>query len=282
MKIIASKIDDLRRQKQARADHKKWYDSQTNKMWNDQYQVSYKPIEDYLKENLAKYDLLDLSISVEGYWTQVKVRIHNESQTRDENAALAWNYDVDLNLEGNKYRDMAAGVVKRETSSWSGLSAITDAQIAHLEQCVEAIKWLNNVDWDDILHRALSEAQTFSYDDYHNDNKYDGDMDFDDKMDYDAEIIAEQLRELVGRTDVLVKTLDDGYGYYRPRYYMIKKETPKFFIANNVSASVVEDEDVDVRETTEYKWALDDLNPIRLKKESLDSIFSDPIEVVEI
>ena len=270
MRIIASKIDDLRRQKKARADHKKWYDSQTNKMWKDQYNAAYKPIKEYLEENLSKFDLLDINVYINGYWSEVEIRIKNESQLHQEDAALCWNYDVDLQTEENRFRDAPAGVVRRQTSSWSGLSAVTENQIAHLEQCVEAIKWLNSVNWQDILDRALSEASTFKYDDYHNENNYEGDMDFD------AEIVAEQLRELVGRTDVLVKSSSD----YNPSYYMIHKETPKFFIVSKIPRYVVEEENV--KDSYQYKYAVEQLDTERLKKESVAHRFSDPIETVEI
>ena len=274
MKIIASRIDDLRRQKQARKDLRNWKNRQEGQMRKDQFTDAYQPLKEYLEENLSKYDLLDIDVNISGYSESVDIHIRNE-QNFKEGASLSWHYYVSLDnswLSGD-----SKGEIKKETGSWSGLSAVTDQEMAHLEQCVSAIKWLNSVDWEKLLNESLSKASKYSYTDYTNKDLYEGDMDFDEKMDYDAEIIAEQLRELTGRTDVLVKSSED----YRPAYYMIHKETPKFFIVSELPRYVVEDED-NVRDSYQYKYAVEQLRTQRIRKDAVDTRFSDPIEVVEI
>jgi len=76
----------------------------------------------------------------------------NESTKFDDNTALAWSWEVELDADGNLLKD---------SSSWSGLKACTPAQIADLEESVRVIKLLNDIDWNTVLDKAVLDYEDF-------------------------------------------------------------------------------------------------------------------------
>ena len=121
-----------------------------------QYSQAQKKETDAVKESieagLTKFDLLQFDIRVQeslfyedtsGLEVYIQCNEHNKFE---DTVALAWSYQAELNRDGT---------LRNETGSWSGLKAITPAQMNSLRQTVEALEYLNSIDWPTLLKREM-------------------------------------------------------------------------------------------------------------------------------
>ena len=63
-----------------------------------------------------------------------------------DDTALSWSYKAALSSDGE---------VIKETNSWSGLKAVTESQMQSLTETLEALKYLNSIDWKVLLNKTL-------------------------------------------------------------------------------------------------------------------------------
>jgi len=152
MKITANRKDELIRK---RAE----YDAETRRL-KDREEEAERRLRDVQYEigegisnqirNLIGDTTLNLGINASPYGRYgspyYSIRISaNESNKFDDDVALAWSWETSLDDEGNAVS---------ESSSWSGLSATTPAQLADLKESVRVIELLNNIDWPSVLVEA--------------------------------------------------------------------------------------------------------------------------------
>lgn len=225
MKITASKItadrreDILKRKAEYEAKNAAYNQDQYDRSmrFNKAEQDTINPIKQQLESDLSVFDLLQFDINVERNYggKGVRVRIEcNENRKFDDSSALAWNYDVNLTDDGD---------VKRESSSWSGMKAVTLEQVKSLRQTVEAVEYLLNLDWASLLNVTLPR-----YRDY-----YDGALPAPEKEDFDAELREAELEEYIGTdTLILVDNFESSGWPGREVYVRLIRETPSQYICN--------------------------------------------------
>lgn len=225
MKITSSRKDDiLKRKAQYESDLAAYEErsNQSRKALHDAENAVMQPIKDYLEQKLGKYSALTFDIRVDRAYmgrndSGVRVRIRcNERNKFDDDVALAWSYDVDLSPEGE---------VIRETSSWSGLSATTVAQMTSLRQTVAALDTLNDIDWDTLIKVDMP-----AYDDY-----YDPSNKPPASEDWSAQLQEAEIEELIG-SDKFVKVRNWGEScpVRGDIWLRFRKETPSMYFCTYV------------------------------------------------
>lgn len=268
MKITASKRDDLMR---ARYD----YDSLTQKYEDvvdegqrkgrrakDQVAAG---IEDVVRTTLGPTSI-DLDFDVREDWDynngkeykswKVSVQAHEHDKHTNDASALAWNWSAKLGSDGQVIKD---------SGSWSGLQAITPAQIADLEESVRILKLLNNMDWSAVLSQAIP-----SYNDYI--DKEASDVLRDRKKNrpnFDAQIFEAELEDAIADGAWIKMNGRPGTDYYREAsrgdyFVKIDSMTDKF-----VKCHITRDPGNDSYQTDE-----------RIGKAKLFSYIKKPIETV--
>lgn len=216
MKITSSKRDDILKRKAE-------YDADVSERLTrlkDQKQQYYKAehditsvVEEDIKSRLTAYRALQFDVDVtRGRYdnhNSLRVRVQcNEDNKFDDDVALSWRYEVNLSKDGE---------VQKESSSWSGLKATTESQLESLRQTLEALKYLNSVDWAIVLNKDLPDPEEYITE---RDPRYDT-----DKPDFKQELFEADIEEAIS-TGNLVKGY--GYKYFRgDAWYQIIGETPK-------------------------------------------------------
>lgn len=203
MKITATKREDLMKARDE-------YDAEIKKMNEQQdsntarYEAAENEAERGIEKRLSDIigsTTLDLDIRVTQGWSnrggwEVRVTA-NDKDHFDTKRALHWSWEAKLNQDGE---------VVKDSSSWSGLRAVTEEQIADLEESVRVIKILNGIDWDEILH-----SDTVKFGDY-----YDSDLakKISEKKAgrpaFEDDILTSYLEELVD-TNTAIKLDSDQY-----------------------------------------------------------------------
>lgn len=274
MKIVkASKIDDIRK---ARDEWEADYNSKQAKYEEQRsnYKEASEAVQNRLKEkiekDLSKYDALLFDIYVNHHYDNHLEAVIKcgENKMFDDNVALAWNYRVEYKFGGSSFT--------KETGSWSGLKATTDAQITWLEQSIEAIKYLNSLDWETLLNPA----DIPNYDDYVTDRA----PSRKSRPDFESQEFNAQLEDVVGK-DILVKGTASPNGYIQEGldgWYKIYRETPKFYKVGFVPDSWIND----INSIDNIYW----INRIKsylnsqynLRKDRAKEFISSPIETLEL
>ena len=268
MKITANRKDDiLKRKAQYESDVAAYRSRQADRRsaLHKAELAKTEPIRQYLEKKLSRYSALQFDIQCDraffsdtGNGVRVWIRCNEHNKFADD-SALSWSYDVDLDANGE---------VKRETSSWSGLSATTEAQMTSLRQTVSALETLNDIDWDELV---LVEMPKYS--DY-----FDPDDKEPEREDWDTQLKEAELEEIIGQNKY-IKVYSWGESCpYRGKYVWLQivKETPAMYIAK-----VVDDWTMQKIQSgsQELKNSLYDYT-YRVRKSSIQ--LANPIEVVDI
>lgn len=238
MKITANRRDDiLRRKNEWEEDYNRRKSSHEMEVQNyreAQRQVGL-PVQKFFEDMFAKYNLLDAVVRVDpGRWEENSLGVHievNEDNKFAESVdvALAWRYDA----------YMKQGEVVRESSSWSGMQAVTADQLANLEQSLNALKELASLDWVDLLDRKLPEWDTYVT--TRNPSR-------SSRPNFEQELMEAELEDIIGeRKMIKVHPFDsswyNGYVYVAivkdsgsqytikeiPEYYVQRGEASKYF-----------------------------------------------------
>lgn len=229
MKITASRRDDILRQRdeynaeKARRDAR--YKEQSNRFRKATYDVI-QPVKDEVQTYLKEYNLLEFDVFAEMDYLSGKIRLTvncNERHKFSDESALSWHFEARLNKDGE---------VLKETGSWSGLKACTEAQLASLEQSLEALKLLNQIDWAYVLNKILPDtAEYFKIPE--------GEQPLPPKPDFRSQLVEASISECVGK-DILVEGEAGSSSGYRAGcelYYLIHSETPKQYVVSEVVKS---------------------------------------------
>ena len=271
MRITETKRDDILKQKaeyeKTFKERKDRYDKQYQDYNNAEYNIT-SAVEEEIKNQLNKYRALTFDVRAKRNYDShkgVEIRIYcNENNKFDDNVALSWNYKVSINDEGE---------VEKESSSWSGLKAVTEEQIESLEQTLEALKYLNKVDWKTVLNKELPK-----YDDYVTERNPSFD---NDKPNFDKMLMEADIEECIGK-NVLIKA--GGSKNYRTEvYFGILSETPTRYKVFDIPVRYVENPEkftrfsnIDdlVEDCKKYAYAI--------SKDKFYQLVYEPIETLEV
>lgn len=230
MKIYSSRLDDLRRERDewdAETDRRNAIHGEELKKYRKAEAEIIAPVEYKISSALKKFTALDFEINGEtagGYrgsrGLEFRIRC-NESRVHDENSALSWNWSVSINGEGE---------VVKNSGSWSGLNATTEENMKSLRQSVEALEYLNSLNWSELIDVATPE-----YSDYISDLGPRG-----SRPNFEQQIKEAEIAEYVGK-DVML------FGYSMPEYesrwnrstktwFILLGETPKQYKVGEISA----------------------------------------------
>lgn len=210
MKIYAGRREDILKRKEEYEADKSARQSRYDKQYAE-YKNAYhgfvNGIKDIVRAAIGQTSL-DLEITAEAY-DGLRVCIRDENHKFDEDYALSWSYEASLDRNGD---------VKRESSSWSGLNAVTDAALDNLKEIVRVLDRIKSIDWENILRQVGPE-----YADYvkENDPKFDRDA-----PDFDLELRLAEIEDTIGK-DVALRGIDRSGKYYRFNVlYQVVKESP--------------------------------------------------------
>ena len=200
MRITASKREDILRRKSEyeanRAASRAKFEEQFNAYSTAEDNI-FEAVKSNVMQLLKGFDLLEFDVSVDRRFRShlgVSIRC-NDRKHSDPNSSLTWSYDVILTKDGE---------VQKETSSWSGLQATTESQLASLTQTLEALKQLNKIDWATLLNVTLPKYSDYVTEPF---AEYDRNA-----PDFDRELIEADIEEAIG-TNVLIKGQPDSGRY---------------------------------------------------------------------
>lgn len=212
MKIYAGRREDiLKRKEEYEADksaRQAKYDKQYSEFRNAQ-RGFFNGIEDVVRAAIGETSL-DLRIDADiMYGEGVRVSISDESDKFNEDKALAWSYKVWVD---------SAGTVKKESSSWSGLNAVTEAALDNLKEIVRVLDKIQHIDWDNVLKQTGP-----NYEDY----VTEGNPTYErNAPDFDSELRELDIEDAIGK-DVAIRGINGSGKYYRSNIiYKILKESP--------------------------------------------------------
>lgn len=264
MKITASRKDDiLKRKAQYEAELAEYEaaEAEDHRRLNEAEDAIIAPIEEFLESELSNYPALHFDVRVErGYRSQnqggVQVRILcNQHMHFNDDIALAWEYSVSLDADGN---------VQKESSSWSGLSAVTAEQMESLKQTVAALEWLNSIDWKSIIDVKMPK-----YKDYFDPNRK-----RPEREDFESQLQEAELEEYIG-TNTFIKCQNWGEScpYRGDVWIQLLRETPSQYECRIISDWVFRDRS-DLGDVVELGYVQ------RVRKTSVKPVT--PMETVEV
>lgn len=258
MKITASKLEDIRREKaawDADLEQKRAAYNEEQSRYRQAQEDVFEPVRQYVEEMIAS-PLLEFEIRVdEGSFRNpgLEIRIDcNERKKFEDSSALSWNFRV--NLDSN-------GQVVKESGSWSGLKATTPEQINSLKATVEALEALNAVDWAEVLNKELPD-----YKDYIKT------VIPRNRPDFESQEKVAELEEYVGKPIAFKGSGIESLGgnrRYKAVWYIIHRETPKKYVVSLFTDYDIHRYDLDNASPQEVIEAFKDRSAYQVKKEYL-------------
>ena len=105
--VYADRREDILNRKKAFEENRAKREEESRQYYKA-VDASLQPVKEYVKNMLSKYNLLDFSIDVDysyrSYKPEVRIRC-NESTLHSDEVALAWNFDIELDENGNVIKD---------------------------------------------------------------------------------------------------------------------------------------------------------------------------------
>ena len=215
MKITAGRVDEIRQRRAEYEKKKAAYDEIRQKedsRYEEALDAIIEPVQKYLEDELKKFDKLQFSVRVVKGWLSkgggLRVSVDcNEYNKFDDDVALSWRYDAEVDSDGE---------IKRETSSWSGLSAVTEAQMDSLRQTLAALEYLNSIDWDKLINIDTPKRKDFR----------DLSIKEPESENWDAQIKEAELEELIGQNKAIEVKPFESSPYGGNVYVKLIAQTP--------------------------------------------------------
>lgn len=245
---ITSSIEDIRRQRDAYNEEiqqlNETYDEQ-KRAWRSAVTEKEAAIEKQISEKIGP-TFLPLTIRVDTSYNDNSFRFRVDAN-EDHSAAdgsLSWHWEAQL----------VNGEVKKDSGSWSGLNAVTPAQIENLKECVRVIEILCNTDWTEVLSAAVPD-----WDDFIDSDVLLRIRDAEHGRDSLKDNIKRAELEEVAGTDTLVAFTRES----AREYMLVKRVTDKSAIGNLVPEVPWHDRIANLAETVQ--WVRDnDAYPVRV------------------
>lgn len=262
MKIMCDRLSDLIEKRNELINR---YDQQleTNTIQDRKYQDAKEavlaPIQQYLDHELSKFDLIKFNTYI--HYSEAnntaECIITNKVGGYTNKIALIWTINIVV--------DIQTGEVKKESNSWHGLQACTSDQIEYLQQCVDAIKFINNLDWFELFNRQ-----------YPNYSDYFGQLEDIDIHQYDNEIFKEELKRFQES-----RTLLRGKENVKGKYY----DFPAYFVDHVTDNSVTLREILDpthsaFKYTPDKAYSYASAQTRRVSLSRLDKVLKVPLDPV--
>lgn len=263
MKITCTKRDDILKRKSEyeadRASRQSKYDAQYRKYLE----------EDGRREEKIRNDVigaigetsLDLEIRVSGRFEhKYEISVSDENDKFNEDKALSWDWKVYLDKNGD---------VKKESSSWSGMNAVTAKNLSNLKEIVRVLEILNNIDFK----MLLEEIRPPRYQDYVTENN----PKYETALDFDRELMEADIEDAIGTRKGILGT---GSKFYRGNvYHFIQRETPSSYNMWDIPAYYVEKNDGSLSDLFEkYNDAGSNYN---MRKDKFFETIEKPIKIVD-
>lgn len=239
-------VDNDIRSKQAQ------YDEEASNWREAIYKVA-ESIKEEIAEEIGEVSI-PLKIDVNpGFRSHMyEVTIKNSDNPHDDQA-LNWNWNAFIDEQGE---------VKKESGSWSGLTAISAENIDNLKESVRVLEILNNMDFSKILNRTMPEASDYII------HGYPTKDDMQRKDELTRELFESEMNEVMESGNWI--KLKDGLGKYfqRDAYIRILSESPKMYkVAEELGSRISP-------ESAGYDYSI--------RKEKLESIIQKPFDILEV
>lgn len=263
MKITCTKRDDILKRKSEyeadRASRQSKYDAQYRKYLEEDRRREEKIRNDII-EAIGETSL-DLTVDVSGRFEhKYEIRVSDEDDKFNEDKALSWDWKVYLDKTGD---------VKKESSSWSGMNAVTAKNLSNLKEIVRVLEILNNIDFKMILE----EIRPPRYQDYVTENN----PKYETAPDFDRELMEADIEDCIGTRKGILGT---GSKFYRGNvYHFIQRETPSSYNMWDIPAYYVEKNDGSLSDLFEkYNDAGSNYN---MRKDKFFETIEKPIKIVD-
>lgn len=263
MKITCTKRDDILKRKSEyeadRASRQSKYDSQYKALLAEEGKR-----EDKLRNDVIRAigdTSLDLEIDVRGRFEDTyEIRVSDENDKFNEDKALAWDWKVYLDKNGD---------VKKESSSWSGMNAVTSKNISNLKEIVRVLEILNNIDFK----MLLEEITPPNYQDYITDRN----PKYETAPDFDRELMEADIEDCIGTRKGILGT---GSKFYRGKvYHFIQRETPSSYNMWDIPAYYVEKNDGSLSDL--FEKYNDGGSNYNMRKDKFFETIEKPIKIVD-
>lgn len=263
MKITCTKRDDiLKRKSEYEADR-----SSRQSKYDAQYRKYLE--EDGRREEKIRNDVigaigetsLDLEIRVSGRFEhKYEISVSDENDKFNEDKALSWDWKVYLDKNGD---------VKKESSSWSGMNAVTAKNLSNLKEIVRVLEILNNIDFK----MLLEEITPPRYQDYVTENN----PEYETAPDFDRELMEADIEDCIGTRKGILGT---GSKFYRGNvYHFIQRETPSSYNMWDIPAYYVEENDGSLSDL--FEKYNDRGSNYNMRKDKFFETIEKPIKIVD-
>lgn len=263
MKITCTKRDDiLKRKSEYEADR-----SSRQSKYDAQYRKYLE--EDGRREEKIRNDVigaigetsLDLEIRVSGRFEhKYEISVSDEKDKFNEDKALSWDWKVYLDKNGD---------VKKESSSWSGMNAVTAKNLSNLKEIVRVLEILNNIDFK----MLLEEIRPPRYQDYVTEKN----PKYETAPDFDRELMEADIEDCIGTRKGILGT---GSKFYRGNvYHFIQRETLSSYNMWDIPAYYVEKNDGSLSDLFE-KYS-DGRYNYNMRKDKFFETIEKPIKIVD-
>lgn len=225
------------------------YDEESERYYNAKEEV-YRAVKSELMEHLKRFNLIEFDIRVssgnlqESGEPSIEVIVSANDDRSGNQAALRWEYRAGIKWGGE---------LVVETNSWSGMNGVGADNIAELKQAVEAMEYLNTVDWEKIVRKTpLPKAEDYITEEG---------PDRRSRPNFEFQIKSAELSDYIG-SGIPLKGLGIeklGYSYRAEVWYLLHRETPKKFVVSSLSAhnvNIMVERGADVKDIIENmaKW----------------------------
>jgi hypothetical protein len=263
MKITCTKRDDiLKRKSEYEADR---YSRQSK--YDKQYEAFRD--EDHSRQSKIIYDIrgaigdtsLDIDIDVRSMFSDTyEVVVSDEGDKFNPDKALSWDWKVTLDKNGD---------VKKESSSWSGLKAVTDKNLSNLKEIVRVLEILNKIDFK----MLLEEVTPPNYQDYVTEKN----PRYETAPDFDRELMEADVEDCIGTRKGILGT---GSKFYRGNvYHFIQRETPSSYNMWDIPAYYVEKNDGSLSDL--FEKYNDGGSNYNMRKDKFFETIEKPIKIVD-
>lgn len=276
--VSASKVDDIIRERDAyNAEAKKQNDTHKyqERKFREAQKLNQDAVANAIRSQVPGLDDVDIRVEEEWWADGGGIKVEFVSEDRSDNKSLRWRWSVALRKNGE---------IKKESSSWSGLEAVTPEQVADLQKTVNTITNLVNLDWVPILQAGIEGIP--DYFDYisvremrNRDNEF------------SKALRAASVEELIGK-DVWIKSkaqYSESEWFARDTWYLIHSQSDKFYTVSQANDYYVEsyqkkiaDGEEGAQEDLTHRLESDTQYKSRVKKENFLIHLYEPIQTMDM
>lgn len=263
MKITCTKRDDILKRKSEyeadRSSRQSKYDAQYRKYLEEDERREEKIRNDVIRA--IGETSLDLEIRISGRFEhKYEISVSDENDKFNEDKALSWDWKVYLDKNGD---------VKKESSSWSGMNAVTAKNLSNLKEIVRVLEILNNIDFKMILE----EIRPPRYKDYVTEKN----PEYETAPDFDRELMEADIEDCIGTRKGILGT---GSKFYRGNvYHFIQRETPSSYNMWDIPAYYVEKNDGSLSDL--FEKYNDRGSNYNMRKDKFFETIEKPIKIVD-